>query len=255
MTVSEILIRAREELGGVSRTPELDAVWIMTEVLGVEDSSYLVAHGEEEVSPTQAARYLKLLGRRVQGEPLAYVLGWWEFYGRKFKVTKDVLVPRPATEELVEKTIVKIDKLNKSLGRSVMVADIGTGSGCVAITLLLERDNIEMLATDISEAALNVAKENAKRHGVTERIKFLSGDMLEPLQGLAVDLVVSNPPYVPSAEIDRAASSPTAETAGLAFEPRAALDGGNDGLNMVRTLQNQGLPYIVETVGGKIMEG
>lgn len=267
MTIDKAMSQARGLLGDKSVSASLDAKWILLDVIEADDSSFLLAHGDEELSPTHEHRYFGLVERRVKGEPLAYILGWWEFFGHRFKITPDVLVPRPATERLVEKALAKIESMNKSLGRTVTVTEIGTGSGCVAITLLLEGDTAragrsqkepvikEIMATDVSAEALMVAQENVRHYGVEGRISLVKEDILETLRNPKIDLIVSNPPYVPSAEVDNASLSPTTETVGLGFEPRVALDGGSDGLDLVREIQKSGLPFIIETVGGNIIEG
>lgn len=258
MNINDFLKRARKKLAGISETPSLDAEWLLLDILGRNDSSWLIAHGDQELTREQEMRFTGLVERRVKGEPLAYILGWWEFYGRRLKITPDVLVPRPATEELVDKALEKILSLNKFFGRPITVADIGTGSGCIAITLAIKaqlRPFNKIIATDVSEAALTVAKENAQEHGVADKITWLLGDMLEPIKNRPIDLIVSNPPYVPSEEINRALLSPAPATAGLAFEPRAALDGGRDGMKYGRLIQESGIQYVIESVGGKILAG
>jgi len=135
-----------------------------------------------------------------------------------------------------------------------VMADVGTGSGCVAVTLVLESRirnlEVSIMATDISGEALSVARRNAERHGVADVIEWLEGDLLEPLRGRQVDMIVSNPPYVPSAELGRAGDR--RETLGLTFEPRAALDGGANGLQYIEELQRTGRPVLLETQGGRL---
>ncbi|MFH1353702.1 MAG: peptide chain release factor N(5)-glutamine methyltransferase [bacterium] len=231
--------RARLQLAQVSDAPELDATWLMLHVLGRDESSWLQIHGENKLNPEEERQYAELVKRRNTGEPLAYILGYWEFYGRKFLVNKDVLIPRPSTENLVDAVLAKLHK-------GMVVADVGTGSGCVIITLALELANFQfsifnfqLLATDISDAALKIAKENAELHGVADKIEFIRGDMMEALKNIKIDLIVSNPPYVPTKEI-------------LPFEPALALNGGKDGQYFIRQIKASGIPAIVEGMGGKI---
>ncbi len=156
------------------------------------------------------------------GKPLAYLIGEEAFFDLVFYVNEDVLVPRPDTERLVEKAIALLPPGGR-------FADLGTGSGCIAVTLLHKRTDASGIALDLSEGALAVAKENAGRAGVSERLTFLLGDMLAgPLGEECFDLILSNPPYIPRGEIARYPS--------LAYEPLTALDGGEDGLDFYRCL-------------------
>jgi release factor glutamine methyltransferase len=177
------------------------------------------------VSPSQLENMMKLVARRVSGEPSAYIIGRREFYSLDFKVDKNVLIPRPETELLVEKAI----GLCRSYPIS-KVADIGTGCGAIAISLSVSLPEMTIYATDISSAALEVARENGRIHGVTDRIILLQGDMLEPLPE-PVDMVIANLPYVRKA--DMSAKGP------LSFEPELALNGGEEGLDKIKTLCGQ----------------
>ncbi len=250
MTIQSVLKQVGDDLAGVSDAPELDAERIIGNVLK-KDTAWLIAHGSEKISDQHEKEISVLVSRRKKGEPLAYILGAWDFYGRTFMVTPDVLVPRPATEHLIDTALPVISNLSKKLQRPIRVADIGTGSGCIGITLLLESPHItQVIATDLSEAALNVAQHNAHTFGVADKMLFLQGNMLEPIQNKSVDLIVSNPPYVPSEEL-RNPSSLT--TAGLAYEPQSALDGGSDGLTYVNQLLTSSIPIVIETVEGEII--
>lgn len=230
--VSEALRLARDQLEHTSDAPELDATWLMLHVLKQEESSWLYAHGDEVLSDEDEDKYKKLIERRKTGEPLAYILGYWEFYGRRFLVNRDVLVPRPSTEDLVDAVLPKLHK-------GMVIADVGTGSGCIVITLALELANFQFFATDISPAALVVAKKNAELHGVADKIEFIQGDMLEALKNKKIDLIVSNPPYVSTSEI-------------LPFEPRVALDGGADGQDFIKQIEASGIPAVVEGTDGVV---
>lgn len=271
---------AAQKLNDVSDAPALDAERLLLHVLGEAESSVLYAHGEKELSAQQAERLEALIARRATGEPLAYILGEWEFYGRPFFVTPDVLIPRPETENLVEAALSYLSRSSPKLGEGPLpfvIADIGTGSGCVAITLVLELSthyslpttNWHIIATDISPAALAVAQKNAERHGVVDSIEFIQEDMLAFLdtptpsrspsdrgRKAKIDLIVSNPPYIPTAELDSPAPRGVQgklETAGLKFEPRIALDGGIDGQKFVEQIKNAGIPALVETTDGVIV--
>lgn len=249
-TIQLALQKSVSKLTGSSDAPRIDADRLMLEVLDKDESSWLAAHGEELLTGYQWDRYQQLVDRRRMGEPLAYILGEWGFYGRTFEVNSNVLVPRPDTEELVDKALELTDLMSATFEKGIVVADVGTGSGCIAVTLLKESPHIDhVYATDISVEALEVAGRNAKKHGVLDRITFLKGDMMHPLINLGIDLVVSNPPYVPTNELDVA---PSVETRGLGFEPRWALDGGSDGLEFVNQIKRQRIPSVIETVGGEV---
>ncbi len=252
-TIQDALRAAAGLLRDISDAPEIDAERLLLHTLGQGNSSYFAAHGDTELSIDEQQHFDKLVRARATGRPLAYILGVWEFYGREFTVTEDVLIPRPETEVLVDAALARITRLHKELGRPLVVVDIGTGSGVVAITLLLESDIIaRVIATDVSVAALQVARKNAAVHGLTDRIDFIQEDIAHTLGRDDIDLIVSNPPYVPSAEVDAADALP--ETTGLRFEPRGALDGGVDGLDFVKKIADSGLPAVVEGIGGEVVE-
>lgn len=249
MTIQQALRFAGEELRGASDAPRLDAERLLLHVLKRDETSWLYAHSEERLAAAAAAQLKSLVQRRRSGEPLAYLIGEWEFYGRPFYITPAVLIPRPSTEELVDAALRYLSD------RPCVLADVGTGSGCIAVTLVLEAriKNLElrMVATDISREALVVARRNAERHGVAREIDFMQGNFLEPLRGRHVDLIISNPPYVPRAELDRARENPNA--VGLSFEPRLALDGGADGMRYVNMLRRSLTPAIFESAGGVVV--
>lgn len=201
-------------------TPRLDAELLLADLLGVS-RSYLYAHPEEEVGERLLPDWQDRLRRRERREPLAYILGRTEFYGLEFTVTRDVLIPRPETEVLVEAVIAK---------QPVRVADIGTGSGCIAVAVAVHLPQAQVWATDLSEAALRIARENAQRHGVAERLHFLQGDLLQPLAGLRLDVIACNPPYV--AESERLRLQPEVRE----WEPPLALFPGEDPLRFHRRL-------------------
>lgn len=250
MTIAEIVRDTTNTLRPHSDAPQLDAERITLSALGQRESTYLITHSKDPVSTQQAEEIARMQNLRITGMPLAYILGEADFYGRTFLVTPDVLIPRPDTEALIERAREIIPKLSASLHRPLAIADVCTGSGCIAITMALEFPEHTFIATDISPAALAIAKQNAKKHGAEDRITFLQGDMLEPLQDKQVDLILSNPPYIPTEEVSQAAD--TIETRGLLFEPHIALDGGVDGQTFVDAIKESNIPAIVETTGGTI---
>lgn len=173
--------------------------------------------------------------------PVQYLIGFEEFYGRRFYVNKEVLIPRPETEELVEGVLARVDRLLQGK-KSVDVVDVGTGSGAIAVTLALENESLHVCTIDIASESLEVAKENAERLGA--EVEFICGDLLQPLiqAGRKVDVVVSNPPYIPEADI--ASLSPVVRE----HEPLRALVGGRDGLDFYRRFMKE-LPLVVNKQG------
>lgn len=189
--------------------------------------AWLLAHCNDPTS--HGPEHRALVQRRLSGEPIQYIVGETEFYGLPFRVTPDVLIPRPETEHLVENVVALARPLNQP-----RIVDVGTGSGAIAITLALELPETLVAATDMSEAALSVAQENARHNCVVNRIRFLCGDLLTPVAGEQFDLIVSNPPYVPTA--DRGSLAVEVRD----YEPALALFAGNDGLDIYRRLIPQG---------------
>lgn len=185
---------------------------------------------EQRITPEQQDILQGLVERRLKGEPAAYINRYREFYGLDFYVNNDVLIPRPETEHLVDKTISLAGKY-----QSPPIADIGTGCGIIAISLALNLPQAKIYATDISALALKVARLNCHKHGVSDRIKLIKGDMLEPLPE-PVDFIVANLPYVKQSELDTSS-----------FEPVVALDGGIDGMEKIKRLCHQ--------VSGKLLPG
>jgi release factor glutamine methyltransferase len=194
--------------------------------------AWLIVHAESPTMPKIAPEFCALIERRYQGEPIQYITGETEFYGLPFRVTPDVLVPRPETEHLVEKVIE-----SAALFQSPRIVDVGTGSGAIAVALAHHLRNAAITAIDISIPALAIAQENAKRNRVA--IRFLQGDLLTPAAGEQFEIVVSNPPYVPS--IDR----PTLSVEVRDHEPALALFAGSDGLDVYRRLIPQAFACLV----------
>jgi len=186
------------------------------------DHAWLIAHDTDPLTEGQTAEFEALLTRRLAGEPVAYLVGTREFYGRPFQVSPDVLIPRPDTELLVELALARMPP-----GQAVDVLDLGTGSGCIAITLALERPHARVTAVDRSPAALAIAQRNAVL--LNARPEFLISDWFDALAGRRFDLIVSNPPYI-------AAADPHLARGDVRFEPLTALAAGADGLDDLRHL-------------------
>ena len=187
--------------------------------------AWLIAHEDATLPSDAAAALCALARRRLAGEPMQYITSEAEFYGLTFRVNRDVLIPRPETEHLVEEAIVQAAGFARP-----RIVDVGAGSGAIAVALAHKLSAAQMTATEISTRALAVARENAERNGVADRIRFLEGDLLVPVTGEQFDLVVSNPPYVP--ECDRDALSVEVRD----YEPAQALFAGEDGLAIYRRL-------------------
>ena len=226
MTRREWKIRATARLAG-TEAPATVAALLLCHVLGI-DKVALVAHSEEEV-PADAERRLEaLLARRLAGEPAAYLLGRREFYGRDFFVDSGTLIPRPETEHLVEAALEFFGDR-----QDVRFLDLGTGSGCIAVTLVAERPTWRGAAVDISSAALKTARKNAEANGAADAVTFVEADFIGPLPFAcgSFDLVVSNPPYI--SEEEYAGLDPGVRN----FEPRSALVPGPSGLEHPRAVE------------------
>jgi release factor glutamine methyltransferase len=202
----------------------LDAASLLLQLIG-KDRAWLIAHPQNELSAENQDRYEGLIQRRRAGEPIQYITGETEFYGLPFRVTPDVLIPRPETEHLVENVLTLAPGFV-----APRIADIGTGSGAIAVALAHSLPQSSISATDVSQAALAIACRNAVRNGVAGRIRFLQGNLLSPVDGEQLDFVVSNPPYVADADRD------TLSVEVRDFEPALALFAGNDGLDIYRRL-------------------
>jgi release factor glutamine methyltransferase len=220
--------RLRPRLGA-DQDPVLDAEILARHVLGWSRETW-ISRSRETPPQDFAERLASLVARRAKREPIAYIIGTKEFWGLDFEVTPAVLIPRPCTETLVEQALGVIDAAPPR-SSPYRVADVGTGSGSVAISLAVSRPAIEVTATDISSGALEIARRNAARHGVADRVRFVHGSLLEGVP--EVDLVVSNPPYIGLR--NKLQIMPDV----WAYEPLPALFGGEDGLETTRELLAQ----------------
>ena len=218
--IRALLEDATRRLEALSESPRLDAELLLARAIDMP-RSYLFAHPEEPLDALAVRRFEAALGRRLAGEPMAYITGVREFWSLELLVTPATLVPRPETELLVELALREIPRRAEWA-----VLDLGTGSGAIAIAIAKERPLLRVTATDFSAAALDVARQNARQCEVSN-IEFLEGDWTAPVSGRRFDVIVSNPPYVRSDD---------AALEALHREPRSALAAGADGLDAIRTL-------------------
>jgi release factor glutamine methyltransferase len=226
MTLREQLQKGEAQLraGPHPERAHADAELLLLHLLG-KDRAWLLTHPGEEFAEDAAGIFAELLGRRKSGEPIQYITGETEFYGLSFRVTPDVLIPRPETEHLVEKVVELAAGLEQP-----RIVDVGTGSGAIAVALAHELAHARITAIDLSAPALAVARRNAELNGVSSRIRFLHGDLLAPVAAERFEIVVSNPPYVPAAD------RPTLSVEVRDHEPALALFAGDDGLDVYQRL-------------------
>jgi release factor glutamine methyltransferase len=232
----QVLRQAVARLRPLSSTPRLEAEVLLSHAMAVSRAS-LLAHPERRPTAGQLSEFQGLVRHRASNYPLPYVIGRVEFYGLEFEVTPEVLIPRPETETLVDLALAR---------KPGSVVDVGTGSGCIAISLARYLPEVVVHAIEISPAALAVAQRNVERHGVTRRVQLMVGDVLNPRPS-PVDLIVSNPPYIPTGECALLPESVRD------YEPRLALDGGSDGLAIVQQLLAQA-PAVLNPGGGILIE-
>lgn len=223
--LAEATARLAEALNLERRTARLEARILLARALGV-NRAWLVAHDRDPLRADLLPAIEALVSRRARGEPVAYILGEREFYGRLFQVSPAVLIPRPETELLVEAALARLPR-----EQSARILDLGTGSGCIAISLALERPDCEVTATDASPAALAVAQANAARLG-TGNLRLHSSDWYDGPHTRPYDMIVSNPPYI-------AWNDPHLSQGDLRYEPRQALVSGTLGLDALRTIVAQ----------------
>jgi release factor glutamine methyltransferase len=215
--------------GAAARVDPVDAALLVAHALG-RTRSWLYAHGDDPVDEAAREACERLVARRAAGEPLAYITGHRGFWRFDLRVTPDTLVPRPETELLVELALERLPE-----GKSLRIADLGTGSGAIALALAHERPAARVVAVDASAAALEVARGNARALGIGN-VEFREGDWLQPLAGETFDLIASNPPYI-------AVGDPHLDD--LRHEPALALSSGADGLDAIRTIVRDAPPRLV----------
>lgn len=226
------------ERAGIAEA-KLDARLLLEYVCDT-DYSALIAHPDRELTEKELSAYEGFIDRRAKREPVAYIIGYWEFMGLKFKVTKDVLIPEQDSEFLAEEAL-------RHMEDGFKVLDLCTGSGCIGLTILNFTNYTTAVCTDISKEALTIAGENAKRLGLTDRVEFIHTDLFPEHLEPKADIIVSNPPYIKTPVIETLA--PEVKD----FEPRLALDGDEDGLTFYRRIINKAPDYLF-TSGYLIME-
>ncbi len=214
-------------VGGVADARR-DAASLLAHVIA-RDRTYLLTHAETLLAPSEVARLREFVERRATGEPLQYITGHQEFFNLDFEVTPDVLIPRPETELLVERALALLNQMREAPAR---ICDVGTGSGCISISLLHEVPNLRALALDVSTPALCVAARNASRHEVRARLALLASNNFTALDETRArfDMIVSNPPYIAESEL------PALQREVREHEPHAALTPGADGLSFIKLL-------------------
>lgn len=227
MTILDLLSQSAKRLSdaGVA-DPRRETASLLAFALD-KPSAFLIAHPEYELTDDEAAQFDGFVARRANREPFQYITGQQEFYGLEFDVTPDVLIPRPETEILVEEVINDLKKLNEP--KELVFCEIGVGSGCISVSILHNIANTAAVATDISERAIAIAQRNAERHGVADRITYIEGDLFAGVDQ-KFDLIVSNPPYIPDADLT------DMQKEVRDFEPHNALFAGSDGLDVVRRI-------------------
>ncbi len=236
-TLASLLAAASARLkASGSETPMLDARLLLQAAAGLTRED-LILGPDRQLSREQLSVFEGFVGRRAHHEPVSRILGAREFYGRVFRVTPHTLDPRPDTETIIEAAL-------KLMPQAARLLDLGTGTGAIAITLLAERPDATGIATDLSPAALAVARENAERLGVAGRLTLLAGSWFAPVSGL-FDIILSNPPYIPSGEI--AGLDPEVRN----FDPALALSGGTDGLDPYRIIASGAAAHLA--AGGRVL--
>jgi release factor glutamine methyltransferase len=247
MTLTETLNCAAIILSAAGITnARLDAEVLLAHIIQ-KDRVWLITHRGDALEDKSQRDFDDAIGRRIRREPLQHIIGNQEFWGLKFKVTPDVLIPRPETEFIIEAALAIVQKRNQQ----VRIIDLCTGSGCLAVSLAKELTSANIIATDVSEKALAVARENARNHSVADRIRYLEGDLFDPLEELdirgQIDIIVSNPPYVPAGDL--ATLQPEVRD----YEPALALVAGPEGTEIAAKIIKFAPEYLKKN-GSLIME-
>ncbi len=229
-TIEELLLAARSQLTPVHDSARLDSELLLAHVLN-RSRAWLYTWPEHRPTPAESEQFRQLVEQRQNGTPVAYLTGQCEFWSLALEVNPATLIPRPETELLVEQALNRI-----SPGTALRIADLGTGTGAIALSVATERPECRIVATDRCPTALATARRNADRHGITN-VSFRTGDWYQPLAGEQFDIILSNPPYI-------ADGDPHLQQGDLPFEPPTALTAGNDGLDAIRILINSGRKHL-----------
>ena len=235
MTIKDIIIEYSQKLDHISDTPRLDVEILLEKALGDVDSLYIRLNLNKEVTEDEFNIFNNLIEDRLNGRPIAYIVGNREFMGLDFYVQEGVLIPRPDTEALVEE-IIELCKDKKDLS----LLDIGTGSGAITVSLAKYLNNADVKSFDISEIALEIGKKNAINNNVEDKIEFIKSNLFSAIKDTDIqfDVIVSNPPYIPKKDIE------TLHTQVKDYEPYNALEGGEDGLDFYRDITEQSVNYL-----------
>lgn len=235
MTIRDIIIKYSDELKEISDTPRLDIELLLQKALGDVDRLYIHMNINKKLTTEEEESFLVLMKDRLEGRPIAYIVGNREFMGLDFFVKEGVLIPRPDTEPLVEEVIELCKEKEK-----VNILDIGTGSGAITVSLAKYIEKSRLTSFDISDIALEVGKKNAISNEVNQKIDFIKSDLFTAIRGknIKFDIIVSNPPYIPKADIN------TLHTQVKDYEPYTALEGGEDGLDFYRDITEQSKEHI-----------
>lgn len=238
-TVRQSLEHAQEKIKSQTDTPALDAQLLLSEILS-RPRAWLLAHGQAEVPHDKWVEFSEAVNALVSGVALPYILGKWEFFGRTFRVTQDTLIPRPETEILVERAL----NLMQTAGGQGRVLEVGTGTGCIAISLALEYPDLQVFATDLSADALRIARWNSDYYHLKSQVQFIQADLLKPFSG-PFQWVIANLPYIPHQRLSHLAVG--------AREPVLALNGGPEGLEVLNRLIVD-LPRVLDRGGCGLLE-
>ncbi len=236
MTIRDIIIKYSQELEKISDTPRLDVELFLQKALGGVDRIYIHLNLNKELTTEQYDEFIEYINDRINGRPVAYIVGNREFMGLDFFVKEGVLIPRPDTETLVEEII----DLCKDKNEEVDILDIGTGSGAITVSLAKYITNSKVMSFDISEIPLQVGKINAINNDVDNKIEFVKSDVFSAIKDKEIqfDVIVSNPPYIPKKDIE------TLHTQVKDYEPYNALEGGEDGLDFYRQITKESIDYL-----------